>query len=338
MTDEKQIPLDFRKLQSEGFINKNDILRTPDGFWMIYKSVSDILSEKGIIDFPGPDGKRLECGRFYDDWFIYAVSDGDDFTYSLLKLREQEHDIEKGLFADGDTPGVTISFISFNCEVLFQCFENPSDENRIRLDDEINRVAASRGQIHHEALKKYFMSSKSEGAYLVADTYVKHIVSFISEDRLDVPEHYKETVRQNNLCKTFAKWSRLPRFIESLNREAGYTVCDNEKIYIKNKEKLNGYEAAAILATHTGNTSVYSFAAEVEFHAKFLIFPAKIRIPFLGRSIYDSAIRADMSIGDAEFQGPAPFYREASRIVKRQQKLHLNKKFRLSSEIEDRQI
>lgn len=172
----------------------------------------------------------------------------------------------------------------------------------------------------------------------MADTYVKHIASCSSEGCLDVPEHYKETVRQNNLCKTSAKWSRLPRFIESLNREAGYTVCDNEKIYIKNKEKLNGYEAAAILATHTGNTSVYSFAAEVEFHAKFLIFPAKIRIPFLGRSIYDSAIRADMSIGDAEFQGPAPFYREASRIVKRQQKLHLNKKFRLSSEIEDRQI
>ena len=206
------------------------------------------------------------------------------------------------------------------------------------MDDEINRVAASRGQIHHEALKKYFMSAKSEGAYLVADTYVKHIASCSSEGCLDVPKHYKETVRQNNLCKTFAKWSRLPRFIESLNLEAGYTVCDNEKIYIKNKEKLNVYEAAAILATHTGNTSVYSFAAEVEFHAKFLIFPAKIRIPFLGRSIYDSAIRADMSIGDAEFQGPAPFYREASRIVKRQQKLHLNKKFRLSSEIEDRQI
>ena len=94
---------------------------------------------------------------------------------------------------------------------------------------------------------------------------------------------------------------------------------------VKNKEKPNEYEAAAILATHTGNTSLYSFAAEVEYHARFLIFLSKIKIPFFGRSIYDSAIRADMSVGDAEFQGSAPFYRAASRIVKRQYKLHLNK-------------
>ena len=82
------------------------------------------------------------------------------------------------------------------------------------------------------------------------------------------------------------------------------------------------YESAAILATHTGNTSVYSFAAEVEYHARFLTPVARIKIPFFGRSPYDSAIRADMSVGDAEFQGPAPFYRAESKIVRRQLALH----------------
>ena len=82
------------------------------------------------------------------------------------------------------------------------------------------------------------------------------------------------------------------------------------------------YEAAAILATHTGNTSLHSFAAEVEYHAKFLTPIAKIRIPFWGRSIYDSAIRADMIIGDTEFEGPAPFHRAESKIVRRQSKCH----------------
>ena len=120
------------------------------------------------------------------------------------------------------------------------------------------------------------------------------------------------------------------RFVERLNKKAGYVVCDNEKIYIKNKEEPGEYETLAILATHTGNTSFYSFAAEVEFHARFLMFLAKIRIPFLGRSIYDSAIRADMTIGESEFHDFAPFYRSASMIVKRQYKLHSNNTFLLS--------
>ena len=37
---------------------------------------------------------------------------------------------------------------------------------------------------------------------------------------------------------------------------------------------------------------------------------------------YDSAIRADMTICDTEFEGPAPFYKQDSNIVKRQYVLH----------------
>ena len=111
----------FRQLESEGYITGSDILRTEDGFWAIYKSLSDILENKGIYDFPGSKGIRLACNKFYDDWFIYAVPDEDGYVYSLLKLREQEHDAMCNSPADGDTPGVTISFISFACEMLLDC-------------------------------------------------------------------------------------------------------------------------------------------------------------------------------------------------------------------------
>ena len=107
-----------------------------------------------------------------------------------------------------------------------------------------------------------------------------------------------------------------------MNQAAGRVVCDNKYIYLENQEKPTEYEAAAILATHTGNTSVFSFAAEVEYHARFLTPLAKVKIPFFGRSIYDSAIRADMTVGDTEFDGPAPFYQSDSKIVKRQYALH----------------
>jgi hypothetical protein len=42
----------------------------------------------------------------------------------------------------------------------------------------------------------------------------------------------------------------------------------------------------------------------------------------LKKSIYDSAVRADMTIGDAEQWMFAPYYRENSQMVKNQYKLH----------------
>lgn len=327
---EEYMPKVFWQLQSDGAINPSDLLKTPDGFWLIYKSLSDILSEKGIVDFLDSDGRLLKCSRFYDDWFLYAVPEGSDHAYGLLKLREQEHDREDGAPADGDTPGVTISFISFSYEVLLACIANPSNENRTKLDGEINRVVSRRGQRHHKALKRYFINTESEGAYLVANLYATHIATFAKDGYLNVPEHYKEIAKQHNARRHSKKLARLPNFIESLNQKAGYVLCDHDKLYIQDPEKPTQYEAAAILATHTGNTSVYSFAAEVEYHARYLTPLAKIKIPFYGRSVYDSAIRADMTVGDTELEGSAPFYRSDSKIVKRQYTLHQTLRFEFS--------
>lgn len=321
----KNIPKIFKFLLSNTNVEKSDILKTSDGFCMVNQSISNILSSKDIFDFPDSSGEKFKCERFFDDWFLYAVPNDNDYTYGLLKLREQEHDTEDGSPADGDTPGITISFISFDCEILTNCLADPTDENRKKLNCEINRVVVYRGQRHNKSLKRYFRNPLSEGAYLVTDTYIKTIASYTEAGCLGVPEFYKEIVQQSSSYKHSSKFARLPRFIESLNKAAGYVICDNEKIYIKNRESLTDYEQLAILATHTGNTSVYSFAAEVEYHARFLTPLAKIKIPFFGRSIYDSAIRADMTVGDTEFEGPAPFYRSDSTIVKRQRKLHRRK-------------
>ena len=319
---DKNIPSIFRFLISDGIAQRSDIIGTSDGFFMINKPLSVLLSSKGVFDFPDSVGERLACGNFFDDWFLYAVAKSNGYTYSLLKMREQEHDAESTSPADGDIPGVTISFISFNGEILLDCLASTTDENRRRLDVEINRVVAYKGQRHSNTLKKYFKDPRSQGAYLVADAYVRMIASYASDTSVCVPEFYKGIVQQSISYKHSAKLARLPKFIENLNKAAGCVVCDNERIYIKDKDAPSVHEAAAILATHTGNTSVYSFAAEVEYHARFLTFLARIKIPFFGKSIYDSAIRADMTVGDTEFEGPAPFYRDDSRIVKRQIAIH----------------
>ena len=161
----------------------------------------------------------------------------------------------------------------------------------------------------------------------MADMYVRTIAAYAEDGRLSVPKFYKEIVQQSNSYKSSRKLARLPRFVKALNQTAGRIVCDHENIYLENREKPTEHEALAILATHTGNTSAYSFAAEVEYHARFLTPLAKIKIPFFGRSIYDSAIRADMTVGDTEFEGPAPFYKDDSQIVKRQYALHQDSLF-----------
>jgi hypothetical protein len=322
---DRNIPNIFSRLLAEQCIDKAHIVKTCDGFFVANRSISSILATKGVFDFPDSKGERLACSKFFDDWFLYAVPKEEGYTYSLLKLREQEQDAQEGSPADGDTPGVTISFISFDCERLMACLADPTDENRKKLDVEINRVVAHKGQRHHKALKRYFQNPQAQGAYLVAGLYTKYIASLAENGCLAVPEHYKEIVQQSISYKNASKPARLPRFIHGLNQAAGRVVCDNENIYLKNPEDPTEEEAAAILATHTGNTSVFSFAAEVEYHAKFLTPLAKIKIPFFGRSIYDSAIRADMTICDTEFEGPAPFYQADSKIVKRQYQLHHGK-------------
>ena len=324
---DRNTPNIFTHLLSDLCIEKADIAKTADGFFVVNQSVASILASKNVLDFPDSSGERLACDKFFDDWFLYAVPSEGDYTYSLLKLREQEHDTEDGSPADGDTPGVTVSFIALDCEKLIACLTAPTDENRKKLSREINRVVAYRGQCHHPALKRYFRNPKSQGAYLVAGMYVRYIASFAVNGCLAVPEHYKGIVQQSISYKNSKKLARLPHFIDSLNQAAGRVVCDHEHIYLENPEALTQYEAAAILATHTGNTSVFSFAAEVEYHARFLTPLAKIKIPFFGRSIYDSAIRADMTVGDTEFQGPAPFYKSDSNIVKRQYALHQTFRF-----------
>lgn len=317
----------FEFLCSNQYVEESDIIKTSDDFFLVYRSLSSILSKKGILHFFDSHGEKLCCDKFFDDWFLYAVPNETNYTYSLVKFREQEYDAKDGNPADGDTPGVTVSFISFNCNILVDCLFNSVDENIKRLNFEINRVVAYRGQHHSKSLKKYFNNPLSEGSYLIADLYVKHIASYVKNDYLPVPECYKEIVQQSISYKNSVKLARLPLFIKLLNQTAGYVVCDNDKIYIKNSKELSEYEFAAILATHTGNVSRYSFSAEVEYHARFLTPLARVKIPFFGKSIYDSAIRADMTVCDTEFEGPAPFYQLNSKIVRRQYELHNKKVF-----------
>ena len=308
----------FQYLIDEKLVDSDHVCYTQDGFYMINRSISSILLSKGIETFPDRENKLLECRNFFDDWFAFAVPGKNESAYGLLKMREQEHDLERGIQADGDTPGVTISFIAFDTGIMKACLENPSAENRKKMGMEINRVVAYPKQNHHPALKDYFIRPQAQAPYLIADTYVKHIAAFGSAGKLSVPKAYEEIYQKRTAS---AKYARVPDFLDQNNRNANTVVCDHERIYIQDMKQLTRYEKLAILATHTGNVSVHSFAAEIRYHAMFLTKLAKFRLPLAG-SPYASAVRADMSIGDKEFQGPTPYYDLSGKMVCEQMKYH----------------
>ncbi len=302
-----------------GEIAEADIAHTMDGFSVLKKSLASILMYAGIMELPGLDGKAMACRYFFDDWYLYGIERNSDTVYSLLKLREQEHDLTQGLYADGDSPGVTVSFIEFQTEKLLRCLSKPTWENRTALGREINRVVAYSRQKHNPVLKDYFVSPKAEGPYMIGEFYVRHIASFASHGSLPVPDEYKRIRKNKHKSKGV---SRIAVFIDQNNAAAGNIVCDHERIYLSDPENLTIYEKCAILATHTGNVSFHSFAAEIRFHALFLVWIAKCPIPFLGSSPYSSAVRADLSIADQEFHGPTPYYNLNSPLVRKQKQFH----------------
>lgn len=312
------MPSFFRELASQGYVGGGDIQCTADGFYAVTKSLADILIGQGITTFPNSQDEERDCDKFFDDWYLYAVPGN---VYSLFKMREQEYDAENGLIADADTPGVTVSFIAFHTEALAKCLFSPVSANRKALNQEINRVVADRGQRHHKALKAYFNRPQAEGPYWIAEAYVRFLAGLTRDGCIAVPKRYASLSRQA-AARPSRKAGRLPAFIAANNEAAGYTVCDQETIFIRDPGRLSVYEKNALLATHTADVSFHSFAAEVRYHARFLVWYARIPLPFLGRSVYDSAIRADLTIAESELEGPAPFHNLNSKWVRQQQKYH----------------
>ena len=209
-------PAFFQELASMGCLTPDTIQHTADGFWAVIRSIADILVKKGITTFPNDQDQERECRNFFDDWYLYGVPGACGYVYSLFKMREQEHDAEEGRIADGDTPGVTVSFIAFHTDILEKCLEDPSPANRKALNQEINRVVAKRGQRHHKTLKAYFLRPQAQGSYLIAQQYVSFLAGLSVNGLLPVPNYYAAHCRESS-----RKERRLPGFWRPTTKPPG---------------------------------------------------------------------------------------------------------------------
>lgn len=291
-----------------------ETVQTEDGFCMMTRCLSQLLSREGITTFTGDDGKERLFDYYFDDWFLYAIPGP---VYGLVKMREQEFDARQGRLADGDTPGITVSFVSLNLEPLENCLREPSGAQIASLVRELDRVTSCREARHDPRLKAYFVRPQAQAPYLIAELYVGRMVSFGTGSVLALTENSRRQLTRNG---------RLRRFLTEINSRAGRKIWDGDTLRFSDVHCLTPEEKQAVLAVHTGNFSCHSFAAEVRFHAWFLFPLARLTLPGLNRSLYMSAIRADMSLNRG-YQGPMPYYRAGSRWVKTQKRAHPDQKW-----------
>lgn len=254
------------------------ISSTRDRFWAGSEPISAILKWHGIKSLPG-EQQILEADLYYDDWYLYRVPEG---TWGLYKMREREQD-----GGDSDKPGMTVSFVPFRREILVKCLTHPSPDTKRALAREVHRVTAAPGQRHSEALRDYFLKPGAEGPFLLGTLYIQKLRKTAPGGAMPLPRKLS---------------SRLRRFLKA---DPGYR--DGQLI-------ADLATPEAILACHSGNTSLHSLAAEIRFHAAFL----EPRIPY----VYARALRADMLAQRWECPLFMPYYSEKSRWVREQREAH----------------
>ena len=331
-----------KSLINQGLVKHTDIYKTADGFYMLTTPVSSILNEANIYELSEEntsDGDRRPVLAFYDDWYIYAIRNTTGYSYSLLKMREQENDE-----IDGDDPGVTISFVALDYDKLLSLINDNSLSNSYSCLQTLNQVTGPGSFPYDETLADYFDKTESAAPYLIAELYIEVIVretcvnGIISApqtylDRLERIDQLTEWISNPNVNDTIrlslalekSHLERIPNALENINEKAGYSVYDTftNTINISNPNNLTIYEKYAILATHTANVTFNSFAAEVEYHAYMLKKNIATDIPIVDHDIYDSALRADMAMGEeVERWGLNDYYDLNSDRVQAQAEYH----------------
>lgn len=324
-----------QELVDEGVANPNNIRYTDDGFYMLMTPLGSILNNAGIYYIDMGGGSSRSAAYYYDDWYLYAIESSSGFTYSMIKMREEENDGN-----DGDDTGVTISFVNLDYTKLTTLIDSNTSANSYQLFLSLESVTGPESANHNVTLTNYFASVYSKAAYLVAEEFIQLIANkSCVNGAIAAPKEYIAILNRIDWLEDaanspmldpahgaeyaaeYVEWTRITDAVDDNNAVAGYSVFDtvNNRIIISDKNNLTWYEKYAILITHTATATFNSFAAEVQYHADavddfFANYP----------EFYLKAIRADMNISStltasAWFDG---YYNLDSDIVRTQANVH----------------
>lgn len=298
-------------LIDKGYVAHSDIESTDDGFYMLTKSLADVLNSANITTLKENSSGTVSRNvrDYYDDWYIYAVESSGGYSYGMLKMREPENDGK-----DGDDTGVTVSFVNLNYSKLLTLLNSNTTTNSYSFLQNLEAVTGPGSVDYDDTISNYFAQVESKAAYLIAEQFIEFIVDktcvngviyapanyvALFTEIAEIDELLDNIWLDSNtrlmLINQKFDLERIPNAVAANNSAAGYSVynTNNNTINIANTNNLTIYEKYAILATHTGNVTFNSFAAEVQFHADAL-YDWKANFS----DYYEAALRADMAVGE----------------------------------------
>ncbi len=280
------VPTFASELTTTGKVDFTHIKQTDDGFYMLDIPLSDIFTVHDITTMY--ESTDAMSGRlvvnYYDDWYLYAIENSEGLlTYGLIKMREQEYDVED-LVYDSNDPGVSVSFVEFSYSDLILLLLQPTMQHNVDCFDAMYEVMREPGiaslPVYGHDLANYFANHESKGSYLVAERYINKILSkSCNNNEISIPNDYE-------LAENFVKdWAEI--------YDPDGTLIVGDKIHVTNGDSYNTLSLAEknlIILTHTGAISMNGFAAEIEVHADVL----------MGWAIFDflddTTIKADLNI------------------------------------------
>lgn len=287
--------------------------RTEDGFSLCPVPLSQLLHRLDIRDTGLSPINPQDVDSYFDDWHLFSVRPAAP-VYGLVKLREQEHDFLPG-YADRDDPAVTVSFIAFPLDTLLSLPRGAGADTpeMAAFVSAFRDVTERFPQRHDPILQAYFSDPGTQGSYLIAEAYLKKLRSLFPDGTVPLPD------------KFFLASKRLLQGLRAINDQAGRSVFCPEDGCLRLSQNPTLLERQALLAVHTCNLTLNSFAAEVKFHADALVrWPN--HLPYLGKAIwYRAAIRADMQFGPENDLYEAllcPYHHPDSPLVREQATLH----------------
>lgn len=306
----ENVPNGLKTFIDNNYISINDIKQTSDGFTLCTKPLNEVFSSMGISEVRSDQKNDKNEQKIFsledlDDWYIFSVGN----SYSILKMRNGIGE-EKG----SENPGTAIPFMELDLELIhlfhediiqqFEELENelPLLEHELQLYHAIDNV--TRGVVDSDftysiPIANYFASLSSEGNHLIAEEYIRKIISndMDSNGYIIVPNEID---------------SEQKKFLLTL-----HNIYDEENERIRvNKYNLTNAEKHAILVCHTGNQSINNYAAENYLHAKYTILfgnflqgtdellelDGEVVDRVAGFTKFSASIKADAGVGEESFK------------------------------------
>ena len=194
----------------------------------------------------------------FDDWYIYAIPKGDDWAFSIIKMRTSH--------SEGSV-GVSIPFRELDTSLFI-------NEDKLLLSNELDEIIYMYYYVDYsESIKSFYDNPDNSTNYFIADLYIEQIIK-------------SDCVNNTINIKTYL--SRQTDFL--LQHPTIYDEI-NQCLYINDVSNLSLEERQCILVSHSGNPSYNSFAAEIYYHANACNW---IRNPIT----YQKAIKADMGVNE----------------------------------------